>query len=184
MTGSAGPVDIALPLSGSGTPGIECRSGGASNNYQVIFAFPPVPPGPTVSFGTPSVTHPNGTAVIVGTPLPDTTANGTLITFNLTNVSNAQTLTFKLAGVRDGVNQNAYDVLAKMSILVGDANGSGTVNSTDVSFVKAKSGQAITDANIRADVTGDGAINSTDVSIVKSKSGSSLPPAPARLDRQ
>ena len=32
------PRDIPLPLTGD--PGIECRSGGATNDYQVIFTFP------------------------------------------------------------------------------------------------------------------------------------------------
>ena len=32
------PFDITLPLAGNS--GIECRSGGATNDYQVIFTFP------------------------------------------------------------------------------------------------------------------------------------------------
>ena len=36
--GSAGAFDIELPLTGS--PGVECRGGGASNDYQVVFTFP------------------------------------------------------------------------------------------------------------------------------------------------
>ena len=36
--GTAGAFDISLPLTGSA--GIECRSGGANGNHQVVFAFP------------------------------------------------------------------------------------------------------------------------------------------------
>ena len=35
---SGAPFDINLPL--TGTSGIECRSGGATNDYQVVFTFP------------------------------------------------------------------------------------------------------------------------------------------------
>ena len=35
---SGAPFDINLPLTGN--PGIECRSGGATNDYQVVFTFP------------------------------------------------------------------------------------------------------------------------------------------------
>jgi dockerin type I repeat protein len=62
-----------------------------------------------------------------------------------------------------------------MSILVGDASGNGTVNSSDVSQVKLQSGQLITSSNFRADISGNGAITSTDVSIVKSRTGTALP---------
>ena len=32
------PFDITLPLTGN--PGIECRSGGAANDYQAVLTFP------------------------------------------------------------------------------------------------------------------------------------------------
>ena len=35
---SGAPFDIPLPLTGNS--GIECRSGGATNDYQVVFTFP------------------------------------------------------------------------------------------------------------------------------------------------
>ena len=34
----ATPYDIPLPLTGN--PGVECRSGGVSNNYQIVLTFP------------------------------------------------------------------------------------------------------------------------------------------------
>ena len=41
--------DINLPLTGDA--GIECRSGGASNDYQIVFSFPS-----SVTFTNASVT--------------------------------------------------------------------------------------------------------------------------------
>ena len=61
-----------------------------------------------------------------------------------------------------------------MAVLVGDTNGNGTVNATDVSQTKNQVGQLVTINNFRADVNANGAINSTDVGVVKSHSGESL----------
>ncbi len=55
--------------------------------------------------------------------------------------------------------------------LLGDTNGNGVVNGTDVSQTKAASGQPVTAANFRADVNASGVINATDLAIVKSQSG-------------
>src|SRR5207302_1822821 len=56
--GSAGTFDVDLPL--TGTPGIECRSGGANGNYMMVFKF-----ANTLSnVGSASVS--SGTATMVG----------------------------------------------------------------------------------------------------------------------
>ena len=47
--GGAGDFDVNLTLSGSA--GIECRSGGASNNYQVLITF-----ASAVTFNSASIT--------------------------------------------------------------------------------------------------------------------------------
>ncbi len=47
------PFDIDLPL--AGTPGIECRSGGASSEYQLVFAF-----ADSVTFKSAAVTEGSG----------------------------------------------------------------------------------------------------------------------------
>ena len=174
MSFGSGTFDIALPLPLTGSPGIECRSGGANGNYQVVFAFPTA-----VTFTNATVTPGSGgSASVSGAPITITTVDGTQVAVNLTNVSNGQTITVTLSGVHDGVNANSVNVSVPMRILVGDANGSGTINSSDVSFVKSQSGKPITDLNFRADVNGNGVINGSDVSLVKLRSGSSLPPAP------
>src|SRR5262249_16050235 len=36
--GGAGTFDVNLPL--TGTPGIECRTGGATSDYQIVVTFP------------------------------------------------------------------------------------------------------------------------------------------------
>ena len=62
-----------------------------------------------------------------------------------------------------------------MGVLLGDTSGNGTVNSTDVSQTKLKSGQAVDAANFRTDVTVSNSINATDVGTVKLKVGTALP---------
>jgi hypothetical protein len=151
------PREIQLPL--TGVPGIECRDTGGS--YQIVATF-----ASTVTFSSASVD--TGSASVSGS-----SATGSEITVDLTGVGNAQRIVVKLANVGDGTDAN--DILVQMDVLVGDTNGNGLVNSSDVSFVQAESGHALTNTNFRTDVTVNGAINSSDVSTVQSVSGTALP---------
>jgi hypothetical protein len=160
LHGGAGPYDINLPLAGNA--GIECRSGGATNDYQLVVSF-----ANPVTLNHASIT--SGTGSVAGM-----TGNGTTeVTINLTGVTNAQTINVGLFGVNDGTITN--DITTQMSILVGDTTGNGTVNSTDVSQTKLQSGLAVTHSNCREDINESGTITSTDVSSVKLRTGTSLP---------
>jgi glucose/arabinose dehydrogenase len=164
--GGAGILDINLPFTGA--PGIECRSGGATNDYQVIITFPN---SVTVN-GAVQAKVTSGTGMVGTNGVSNggaVTINSAAVTVPLTNVANAQTITLTLFDVHQGAS--AGDVAVQMSVLVGDTNGNGVVNSTDVSETKIASGSA---AASRADVIVNGIINSTDVSLVKSKSGTAL----------
>lgn len=160
--GTAGTFDIGLPLNGA--PGIEDRTGPVSGNHSVIvtFAAPVTVTSATVTPGA------GGTASVSGTP----TVNGNQVTVNLSNVSNAQTLSINLLGVSDGANSG--NVAVPMSVLLGDVSGNRLVNSTDISQTQAQSGQTLTLSNFRTDVNANGLVNSTDVTIVQSKSGTGL----------
>jgi hypothetical protein len=151
--------DIALPL--AGPAGVECRTGGATSNHQVIVTFPAA-----VSLTSASVT--TGTGSVSGFAV-----TGGQVTVNLTGVSNAQTIVITLFGVSDGTNTG--NVSIPMGVLLGDTTGSGSVNASDVSLTKLKSGQAVDSSNFREDVTVNGSINASDVSSVKLKSGTALP---------
>ena len=165
----ASAFDIPLPL--AGTPGVECRSGGAMQNYQVVFTFasPVTVTDVTVTPGDTS------TASVAGPPA----VSGAQVTVNLTNVSDAQTLTVALIGVNDGAHTESFSV--PMTVLVGDSTGNGTVNASDVSQVKAQSGQMISSANFRKDVTANGEINGSDVSLAKANSGHGVSRVEKRL---
>ena len=159
-TQGAGTFDINLPP--AGTPGIECRSGGGTNDYRVVFTFPV------------SVTY-SGASVASGVGnVSSSTGSGTnTVTVNLTGVTNAQTITVTLTSVNNG--SITSDVSVPMGVLVGDTTGNGSVNASDVSQTKLKAGQTIDVTNFRNDVTVNGSINASDVSFVKARAGTSLP---------
>ena len=94
-----------MPLTGN--PGIECRSGGATNDYQVIFTFPS-----SVTFINAAVT--GGVGSVSGSG-----GNGTnTVTVNLTGVTNVQKITVTLLGVNNGTSTG--DVGVQMGVLIGD----------------------------------------------------------------
>jgi hypothetical protein len=93
---------------------------------------------------------------------------------DIAGVADVQYLTVTLLGVSDGANRN--DVAVRMGILAGDTTGNGSVNGSDVSQVKAQSGQAVSAMNFRQDVNVSGGfINASDIALIKSRSGSTLP---------
>ena len=158
----ANTFDIDLPL--VGPPGSECRSGGASNEHQIVVTF--LRP---VTFDRASVTSP-GNGEVAGV-----SGNGTAtITLNLTGIVNAQILRVTLFQVNDGTMQS--DITIPMIILLGDVTGDGRVNASDVSQTKTNSGQMLNASNFRNDVTANSVINGSDVSLVKLKSGTGLSP--------
>ena len=154
--GTAGTFDIPLPL--ADPRGIECRSGGANGDHQVVFNF------------AEAVTVAGATCG--GQPATKSTS-GTETTVNCTGIANAQTITIALTGVNDGENMD--DVSVQMVVLAGDTTANRAVNSSDISQTKSQSGQTVTASNFRTDVTVNGSINSSDISLVKSRSGTAAP---------
>ena len=164
--GGAGDFDVALPL--SGTPGIECRSGGATSDYTVVVTF-----GNNVTVnGNPQaqVTVGNGCVGTGGVCNGNVSISGNAVTIPLTNVANAQTLNVTLNSVN-----GASNVTIPMSVLVGDENANGAVNASDVSQTKARIGQTLDATNFRSDVNANGSINATDVGLIKANVGTGLP---------
>src|SRR5581483_10599389 len=125
--GFVGDFDIPLPV--TGTPGIECRSGGPTNDYEIVFTFDNVvtvdgsPQAEIVSgagtIGSNGVG--NGGAVIISEKT---------VTVPLTNISNKQTITIVLHNVHSGGESG--DVTASMSVLIGDTNADQFVDASDI----------------------------------------------------
>jgi N-acetylneuraminic acid mutarotase len=165
--GNAGSFDINLPL--SGTPGIECRSGGATNDYTIVVTF-----NANVSVnGNPQAAVTSGVGIVGSGGVSNggrVTIAGNVVTVPLTNVANAQTINVTLYGVNGSTN-----IVIPMSILIGDTNANGIVNASDVSLTKSQVGVPVSGSNFREDVNANGLINSVDVALVKAKVGTALP---------
>jgi len=160
--GSAGTFDIDLPLIGK--PGIEPRSTGG--NHQVVNSFA----APILAVQSANVTPgPNGTGSVSGSPV----ISGNQVTVSLTGVSTAQTLSINLVGVSDGSHSGTVTI--PMSVLVGDVNATGNVDSADVGLTQRQNNQPVTFSNFRSDVNASGNIDAADVGIVQRQNQAHLP---------
>jgi len=165
--GNAGTFDLDLPL--SGTPGIECRSGGVTSDYTLLVTFLA-----NVSVnGNPQAAVTSGIGTIGSGGVRNggmVTTSGNVLTIPLTNVANAQTINVTLNNVNGSTN-----LTIPMSLLIGDVDGDGFVNSGDALQTRNRSGQATDTTNFRSDVNADGFVNSGDTVIVRARSGAFLP---------
>jgi hypothetical protein len=153
--GAAGTFDINLPLSGA--TGVESRSSGG--NHKLVFTFTN-----NVTSGTASIRK--GIATVAGTSF-----SGHTMIVNLSNVADEQVVTVALTGVTDEFSQVLPETLVSAAMLMGDTNGNGTVNASDIAQTKAQSGLPVTASNFRTDVNVSGTVNATDLAMVKSNLG-------------
>ncbi|MGI8819308.1 MAG: hypothetical protein ACR2ID_00300 [Chthoniobacterales bacterium] len=163
--GGAGTFDINLPFDATtllSSLGIECRSGGATNDYQLVLTFgtPVNFTGALLSAGTGSVSSTSGSGT-------------TTVTVNLTGITSPQRASVTVLGVNTGTRLG--DMVVPMGVLVGDSSGDGIVNGGDAIQTRSRSGQPTDATNFRSDVNTDGNVNGGDTIIVRSRSGTSLP---------
>ena len=110
---------------------------------------------------------------IVGTV---TDATGAVVpggTVSLTNLGTAERKT----AVTDSAGNFSNAVSAKMGVLLGDVDGSGRVDGTDVSLVRQQNFQPLTQdpPTFRYDISASGRIDGTDVSIARQQNFTVLP---------
>lgn len=146
-------VDSAITLGGSVT--VEPRVIGSA--HKVVFQFN----GPVTSVGSVSTTAGSATSLMTG--------NDVVVT--LTGVAGNSRAMLTLNGVN-----GAGPFTASLGFLVGDVNNTRSVNASDISGVKARSGQVVDAANFKFDLNVTGSINASDISAVKARSGLALPP--------
>ncbi len=163
--GSAGSFDVDLPLTGS--PGIECRSGGANGDYLLVFTFA----NTLASVASANVA--NGTGSVVNSNIDSNDAHNYII--NLSGVTNAQTITVSLTNVTDSTGNFSSAVSTSMGILLGDVNASGRVDAADVSLVRQQTLQTVNTSNFREDINASGRIDAADVSIARQQTLTTLP---------
>jgi hypothetical protein len=161
-----GTFDIPLP-------GVECRSGGPTGDYQLVVTFA----SPVTVNGNFQADVVNGTGMVGSGGASNNGAvfvNGSVVTIPLTGIANGQTTEVMLFNVSNG--SGSGDIRIPLSVLVGDVNGDRGVTSSDIGQTKAASSSGVVNGStFRSDVNANGAINSTDVSIVKAASGTTVP---------
>ncbi len=156
--GATGTFDLSVDTAPIGNAiSVEPRVIGAGHTIAFQFNVPITATG-TV------------TAAPVGTVAAIAAGNEVVVTLN--NIADNQRTTISLVNV----NSIAVNAAASLGFLVGDVNNTRSVNSSDISSVKARSGQATTILNFKFDLNASGAVNSSDISAVKARSGLVLPP--------
>lgn len=161
--GQAGDFDLLLDTAPiiSGPVTVEPRTSGGA--HLIVFQFN----GLISATGSVSVVGSSG--MPIGTSSVTSSGNDVLVT--LTGVADNSRATVSLANVNGTLNPSA-----SIGFLIGDVNNSRSVNSSDISSVKARSGQTTDATNFKFDINASGAINSSDISAVKARSGLVLPP--------
>lgn len=158
---AAGTFDVNLPL--TGTPGVECRSGGPKGNHTLVFTFKS-----NLVSGAATVTA--GTGRVVGTPV----ISGNSMTINLTGVTDAQTMTITLQNMKDVANQVLPDTPVSISFLLGDISANGKVDKSDYKEVNARKGRRVNASNFRDDINLSGVVDKPDIQSVRANNGHHL----------
>ena len=160
--GAAGPFDIvinpATPI--DGPIDVEPRAIGAG--HVLVFQFD------NGISGLADITVRDASLQDVGTLTAAIV--GQTIEVTLTNVPDNRRVKVSVNSVNGVTNASA-----SIGFLVGDTNNKRSVNFSDISGVKARSGQATTAANFKFDVNATGAINASDIAAIKARAGLTLP---------
>ena len=157
------PIDKSALLQGNVT--VESRSSGAA--HIVVFQFNQEVVAPGMATITP------GNAIAgagMTTSVAVTGASRNEVSVTLAGVPDLQRLQIDLSGVNTNLSATV-----SLGFLVGDVNSSRTVNASDISSVKAKSGQATNTYNYRFDLDTSGNINQFDISKMKARAGLVIP---------
>ncbi|MEQ1516466.1 MAG: fibronectin type III domain-containing protein, partial [Usitatibacteraceae bacterium] len=161
--GATGDFDIAIDhsIALAGLISTEPRTIGAG--HTLVFQFN----NPILAAG--SVTVVDALGAPVGSA--GAAASGNSVNVTLTAIPDNRRVKVTLTNV------NGEPTLFPVSLgfMIGDVNTSRSVNSSDISGVKARSGQTTDALNFRFDVNATGSVNSSDISAVKARSGSTLP---------
>jgi hypothetical protein len=152
------PVDASQPIGGPVT--VEPRSIGAGHN--IVFQMS----DNITAIG--SVTVVDAADAPIGSATASFSGNEVIVVLTGTPDN-------RRAKVQVNNINGTATVSAALGFLVGDVNGSRSVNASDISGVKARSGQTVDVSNFKFDLNTSGGINATDISAAKPRSGLVLP---------
>ena len=165
---AAGPFDLAIDTTQAfgASVTVEPRTIGAG--HVIVFQFDAT----ITSTGTVTAVDgfgPVGTVSAAITGATNTPVNNE-ISVTLTGIPENKRVSIALSQVNGSLDVPAVS----MGFLVGDVNNTRSANSSDISSVKARSGQSTIAATYLFDLNASGAVNSSDISAVKARSGLSL----------
>ncbi len=156
-------IDRAPAINGAVTVEPRGIGSGVGSGHTIVFRFS----APITLLGTLTLAQTSQAGGAAATMA----ASGSEIRVTLAGVTDNQRVSIALANIN---GLPAATASASIGFLVGDTNNSRSVNSSDISGVKARSGQITTSSNFRFDVNASGSINSSDISAVKARSGLTL----------
>ena len=162
--GPAGDFDVVVATGIAIGDAVTTEPRAIGAGHTLLFQFN----NPIGIAGSVAVVDSLGTAV--GSASAVGVGNDVVVT--LTGIPDNQRVTVTLSGVNGGFTPFA----ASIGFLVGDVNNTRAVNSSDISGVKARSGQALNASNFMFDVNANGSVTSSDISAVKARSGLTLAP--------
>ncbi len=154
----------------------EARVSQTVGTYTVVAHFAKAVTGIAASLALQSGSPATGQ---VGTISYDSTR--TIASIALQNVADAQKLNLHLSGIVAADNTSVVPGSADIAftVLEGDVNGDGVVNSADVSLENSiLTNAAVTSSNARYDINGDGVLNSADTTLISGRiPGGQTPPS-------
>jgi hypothetical protein len=168
-----GAFSIPLTIAAGSSVAVEPRGGPSlpgTADPRFVLTFDTALDAATI----PTVVLSAGTlgAIQVGVPAANQ------VTVHVSAIPDKTCLDATITGVKSPGSTGTAARHIKVAMLYGDVNSAtggvgSSVNSTDVSDVKQRSGVAATATTFKYDINCSGAINSTDVSDVKQRSGAS-----------
>ena len=162
--GATGAFDVVIDTAPAITGLVTVEPRTIGSGHTILFQF-----NNTIT-AAGAITVVDGTGASVGASA-FAPGNDATVTVTIPSLADNKRATLTLTGVNGNVNPSPVS----MGFLVGDVNNTRSVNSSDISGVKARSGQTTNSANFKFDVNASGAVNSSDISAVKARSGLVLP---------
>ena len=153
------PVDTVPAIGGAVT--VEPRSIGTGDGHAMVFKFNNAISTGVSSTVVDAANSPVGAIVNV---------SGTDVIVTIPSLVDAARVTVSVRGV----NASPQIFSASVGFLVGDVTNSRSVSASDVSGVKARSGQTTNASNFKFDLNTSGSIDASDILMVKARSGSTL----------
>lgn len=151
------PLTTNVPITGTVT--VEPRATGTG--HVVVFQFDK----PISVIGAVSAVDNSGNMVSI---TPTFGNNEVLVGIN--GIANGKRVTISLSGVN-----GTTDKPVSLGFLLGDVNGTRTVDLTDARAVRARAGQVVDSSNFLYDINLTGVITGSDISAVKARGGTTLP---------